>query len=389
MLFFGQQVAQRQLGALVLREVDDDLVALGHPVPEVGDHLRLGHEAGVGPDHDHRHRGATVVHLQGVGARHRRVEDPEPVLPRLHVHHRPRHAVDQEDVTVDPGLAVVVEDEAPVGREGRVTQYHGHVVHRRRRVGTAGDPEAGLDGVVQDVHRRQPVVGVLRGVVHAVVVVPERASRLAVRVEVGLHLAGEGDVGRVAVVLRQRRGAVQVGRGRPLPRVRRVLRGHLRVLVRRGRRPLQAVGLPHHHGAALVHPQRRAGHEAVVAEDRRLEARQDLQHPERLHHVVAGVPAGDPVRALHVPPARRPRLRRPDERERELGGQLARGHPARGRLRQAGSFQWQGEGRSPHHADLEQVAARQIHGVFPPFYSARPPKRPPRGAASVSLLDRG
>ena len=92
-----------------------------------------------------------------------------------------------------------------VGGEHGVVDGHGHVVDALGQV-------ALLHAVVQVVLRGEAAVGVLGGVVHAVVVVPERPGVLEVRVPVVLVLPGVRDVVGVAVVLRERCGPVQVGR---------------------------------------------------------------------------------------------------------------------------------------------------------------------------------
>ena len=100
MLFFGLRVLQHDpLAGLVLREVDDDLVALGHAVPEAGHRSAA---SGIRPPSVP----ITVIGVAGVerplvGAGDRGVEDPEAVLAPLDLHHRPRHAVDQDHVAVD------------------------------------------------------------------------------------------------------------------------------------------------------------------------------------------------------------------------------------------------------------------------------------------------
>jgi hypothetical protein len=190
------------LARLVLGEVDDDLVALGHADAEVVDRLRVGHEAAVGADDGQRLSG---VQREVEGAADRRVEEPEAVLARLHRHQRPRLAVGQDDVAVDPGLAVVVDDQLAAALEHRVLERHRHVVAAVR------DRQRELVLVVQDVLAGEAHVGVLGRDVHAVVVVPERAGVLLVRVPVVLVLPGVRDVRGVAVVLGQRAGPVQVG----------------------------------------------------------------------------------------------------------------------------------------------------------------------------------
>ena len=134
---------------------------------------------------------------------------------------RPRLTVDQHDVAVEARVALVVVHEAAVGGEHLVRDHDRQVVVALR------DRQRVLELVAHEVHRGQAHVGVLGRVVHAVVVVPERARLLVVRELVGLALADPGDVAGVAVVLRLRGRAVQVGRRPGLVAPVRVLRRQL------------------------------------------------------------------------------------------------------------------------------------------------------------------
>ena len=246
------QVEQLELGARgVLREVDDDLVALGHADPQLRGGLHLRHQAAVRTDHADR---CAVAHLQPVAAGDRRVEHPEAVLALVDLEVRPRHAVDQDDVAPQAGVARVVVAELAVRAEHLVRQDErqvellGDAVRGERLAAELPlrDAQALLDVVVQVVLRGQAHVGVLGGVVHAVVVVPERPGVLLVRVDVPLGLADLRDVAGVPVVLRLRRRAVQVRRG---PRVVVEERVHGRQLVR----------LHHRERRAALGVDRRAG----------------------------------------------------------------------------------------------------------------------------------
>ena len=186
--------------------------------------------------------------------------------------------------------------------------------------------------------REQPVIGVLGGVMDAVVVVPQRSSRLEVRVVVVLELARVGDVARVAVELRQRRRAVQVHRRPRLVAERRVDIG-------------QRVDVSHDRLAALVDLDRRARHRAVVGEEHRLEPRHDLDRrgPHR-DAVVVG-------RGI-LP------YRLGDRRNRELGRErhreLARRHPVVERgLARHDLGQWQRQRCAGEQPDLDEISAAQ------------------------------
>ncbi len=258
-------VAQHDAGpGRVLREVDDHLVALGDTVPEAPHRDRCRDQPGVGGDDGHR---PEVAQGPVVGPRHRGVEDPEPVLAARHLHHRPRHPVDGDDVAVEALLVVVVEQQAAVGVEHPVAHDEGDVVR------TVGDGQRPFELVPHLVLPGEAHVDVLGGVVEPVVVVPEGARRLPVRVLVVLVGARVGDVAGVAVVLREGRGPVQVDR-RP---------GGVAQL-RVDRR--QVVDLSHHGPAAAHHLERRARDLSVVTPHRSPEARDHLDqgglhgHPE-------------------------------------------------------------------------------------------------------------
>jgi hypothetical protein len=114
----------------------------------------------------------------------------------LDLHHGPRLAVDQDHIAVKARLAVVVEQQLAGVREDRVPHDEGHLVSALR------DRQVSLLLVADDVEGRQPHVGVGGGDVDTVVVVPERARVVGVRVAVVLELPRLRDVVGVAVVLR-------------------------------------------------------------------------------------------------------------------------------------------------------------------------------------------
>ena len=195
-----------------------------------------------------------------------------------------------------------------------------------------------------EVHRGQAHVGVLRRVVHAVVVVPERAGLLVVRVLVVLDLPGHGDVAGVPVVLRQRGRAVQVDRR---PR----LVAPLRVLGR------QVVAHGEAERRAAAGEDRRAGCDAVVAEDRGLDAGKD-------HGVLHLLRDGDRPAAPAVDDRRHRERQRVGPRDlllRDLGRGLRPHDPLEG----------QGDRRRPQRRHPQHVPARhcwRCHGL--PYISA-------------------
>ena len=235
-------------------------------------------------------------------------------------------------------MALVVVHELAVGGE--------HLVRddERQVVGALGDRQAVLDLVAQQVHRGQSHVGVLGGVVDAVVVVPEHPGVLRVRVVVDLVLAGAGDVAGVAVVLRLGRRSVQVHGGPRLVAPLRV-RGRQRVRHLDGDRP------------ALARQDGGAGRDAVVAEDRGLDRRQDLREALFLGDVVERH-VGDPVEALGG--ALRLGDRRYHERRHVRLGQQARRDPG-GALRADRLLERQRDGRRAERRHLEHVPSRQAH----------------------------
>ena len=328
------------LAGLVLREVDDDLVALGHADLHVRAGLRRRHQAAVRADHGERLAG---VERQVVRARDRRVEDAEAVLARLDVHPRPRHAVDEDDVAVDPVLVVVVDDEVAVLLEHRVLE------DQRLVVVTVRDRQGALGVRVQDVLRGEAHVGVVRGDVDAVVVVPERAGVLDVRVLVVLERARRRDVARVAVVLRQRARPVEVGRGPDVVAELRMAVG-------------QRADLAHDGLAVLVDVDGRPRGHAVVAPDRRLAVRQDL----RLHLLLGD---REVVRVADGHLRRRQR-RLPAHGERRR--QLALRQAVRdGELRTSDALGRQHQCCAAEQTHLQQVTTAEIHDSLRVFSAGR------------------
>ena len=341
------------LARLVLREVDDDLVALGHPDLDVGAGLRRRHQAAVGADHDERLAG---VEREVVRARDRRVEDAEAVLARLDLHPRPRHPVDQDDVAVDPVLVVVVDDEIAAVLEHRVLEDQRHVVL------TVRDRQGALGVGVHDVLRGEAHVGVVRRDVDAVVVVPERAGVLDVRVLVVLERARRRDVARVAVVLRQRARPVKVRRGPDVVTELRMTVG-------------QRADLAHDGLAVLVDVDRRPRRHPVVAPDRRLAVRQDL----RLHLLLGD---REVVRIAHGHLRRRQR-RLPAHGERRR--QLALRQTIRDReLRASDALGRQHQCCAAEQTHLQQVTTTEIHDSLQVFSAGRGGR-----GVGVQVSDRG
>jgi hypothetical protein len=281
--------------------------------------------------------GALFAELHPVAAGDRRVEHPEAVEPLLHLEVRPRHPVDQDDVAPQAGVAGVVVAELAVRGEHLVGQDQRQVVlvvglPARGEV-PLRDGQPRLDVVVQVVLRREPHVGVLRGVVHAVVVVPEGPRVLLVRVDVALGLADLGDVAGVPVVLRLRRRAVQVRRGPGVVAPERVRRGQLVGLHDRERRTALGVDRRPGSGRPL------AGE--PIAEDRGLVPGQDRHLPRALLE-------GDGAAAAPVD----------DRRDRErlgVGGRKpARRDLAHG-LRTDDALEGECERRCPQRGELQHV----------------------------------
>ena len=281
---------------------------------DVGHRLRHGHQPAVGGDDGH-----LVAGVEGVAERPRdaRVQDAEAVLAPLHLHHRPRTTVDGDHVAVHARIVVQREQQLTVALEHHVAQDQRHVVL------ALGQRQALVFGVGHVVLRQQPVVDVFGRVVHAVVVVPEGARPLEVRVHVVLVLPRPGDIAGVAVERRQRCRTVQVHRG-PLLVAQCLVHGG------------QVVEEPSHDRAALGGLDGRPRHRAVVRVHLGLEARDDLLgdlgHPDL---VVVGLGVGS-IRHCN---------RRHGERRRERLGQLAGSHAS-----------------GDHRAGTDRALRRQCHG---------------------------
>ncbi len=303
-------------------------------MPEAGHSLRRRHQAGVGRDDPH---GSAVVEIPRVGAGHRGVEDPEAVLTTRDPHHRPRHPVDADDVAVEALLVAAVEEQGAVGVEHQVRDDEGHVVLTvRNRQGT-------LERVMHLVLPGQTHVDVLRSVVEPVVVVPEGARRLPVRVAVVLPVTGVGDVAGIAVVLRQGGRPVQVDRGpRRVPELR----------VNGG----QVVDLTHHDLAAALRVEGGTRDRPVVPPHRRGQPGDHLDRRRpHLDPVVVGGRVG-PHRSHH---------RWDPERQGERRRQSALGDPVREHQRLGdGPLQGQRHGRPSQHREFHDVSSCQFH--YPP-----------------------
>ena len=240
----------------------------------------------------------------------------------------------------------------PSGGEHRVLDDEWHVV------GAARQPEAPLQVVVQLVHGREAEVGVLRRDADSVVVVPERARGMVVRVVVVLPLPGLDDVAGVAVVFRQRGRPVQVHR-----RIRRVAE---RRMHRRERVDLLDDDRP----VPLRHD-RRAWRDAVVAEDRRLLARQDLDQGLLLDEAV--------VVGRRVRPHRRQHGRGAEgqtERRRQAAGR----HAVRAAPPAAPANRSSGRRRPALPSAPSLRASRRVNG-FDRYTSCSIPERGPRPAS--------
>ncbi len=341
----------------VLREVDEQLVPLGAGVPVLADAGRSRHQAAIGPD-DRELRVVRQVQPQRPGDR--RVEDAEPVDPSGDLHVGPRLAVDEDDVAPQAREVVVLVGQLAVRGEHRVVDGQADVVRTLGQV-------ALLDAVVQVVLRGQSAVGVLRRVVHAVVVVPERPGVLEVGVPVVLVVPGLRDVVRVAVVLRQGRRAVQVGRRAEAVAPLRVGRGepvddpHLdRQAAVGGVRPVDVDDR-----AGDAH---RALHAVVVdvgvPVHRGLEARQDVRLGLLLDHREEAVLAPGAVlqRALQDAATQlRTRRELGGERLGGVGGRQGADRPGRG-----GAAERQHQAAADdERAAQEELAAAEAHRAPP------------------------
>jgi hypothetical protein len=87
-------------------------------------------------------------------------------------------SVDQEPVPQDAvQIEQVEEDLASARVDHLVVEHHGDVVLREARQMETRQLVTGILIVEEQIHPRQALVGVLGGVVDAVVVVPERVQR--------------------------------------------------------------------------------------------------------------------------------------------------------------------------------------------------------------------
>src|SRR5438552_8043293 len=225
-------------------EVDDHVGALGHAEPDALDSDRLGQEVAVAGDLPEQVVGAQVRQIgqeELVEPRWSGVQPAEPVPARADVQHRLDLAVDRELVAQDAVQVEQVEKQEACPRiEALVGKYHGDVERGEARQMEAGVLVAGVELVEEEVEPGQPFVDVLRGEVHAVVVVPERAHRLVdvaaggrvdawrglvvredsgqdVRVVLVVEVSALEEVARVAIALRRRVTVVQVSADRRQP----------------------------------------------------------------------------------------------------------------------------------------------------------------------------
>ena len=212
-------------------------------------------QAAVAGDLEHR---APLAEAQRVGAGVGAVEEAQPVAAALDGHARRDGAVDEERVAAEAEVDVLLVAERAVLVERVIGDHDRHVEL------ALGQVELGLQLVLEHVHGDEPVVHGLRRAPVRVIVVPERGGVLIVGVVVVERAAGRDDVHRMAVVGGRHVAAVQVHVG--LER--------------------QRVLLAHDGLAALAGADRRAGVDAFVAVDRRLEAGQDLRHALADRHLV-------------------------------------------------------------------------------------------------------
>ncbi|CAB4819361.1 unannotated protein [freshwater metagenome] len=272
----GQQLARRSAAArllatvghedlrarLELREVDDHVETLAHAMLEVRHVDRARQQVAVVGDDRHRQVGRTrraLAHPPPEEAARAAVVNADAVLARLHLEVRLDRAVHRV-LVADRAIQAREREEVHAPRvELAVVEHHRHVelvreagcVLRMAREAQARGPRnglvAGIDFVIDRGRAEQARVHVLRGEVVLVVVVPQRAERLAVvaahagagghealvdaRVQVRVVVVPEPArvvvVQRAAIALGRRVVVVQVrahGRGAKAQRGHRILR---------------------------------------------------------------------------------------------------------------------------------------------------------------------
>ena len=165
-----------------MREIDDDVRALGGREHEPVEDDRMLEEALVGAD---EHERQARLERERIEARVRAVQEAQPVAPRLDRRERPEHAVHDDRRAELLGLDARVrragvrgmrgDDELAVRREGPVLD------EERDLVGAGGKPEPVLVLVADQVEAREPGADVEPRQPERVVVVPERGGFLVVR----------------------------------------------------------------------------------------------------------------------------------------------------------------------------------------------------------------
>lgn len=192
----------------VLREVDDDVRALGRREREGRASVWPGHQAEVGADLDEVASGVEgQLEPTGVAG----IEDAQPVAGCVDVGPRPGRTAHEHDVAEQTPVVAGVDDavghgidELGVLAEAAVGDDEGQLTLIARQ------PQVLLGRVAQHECPGHAGVDVRTREVHRVVVVPERRRALVERVLVDPGGARPDEVRRVAVVLRRHDAAVQV-----------------------------------------------------------------------------------------------------------------------------------------------------------------------------------
>ena len=175
-----QPVLEHDLRALGnVAEIHDDLDPLGRRDHHAAAREREFEEPALGADLRER---LAVGQEQFVETRIGAIEDPEAILPALDAQERLHRAVHQERVAEEAVVLVRVVEQRTVAIEHAILNDQPHVVRRARQL----QPVRAGTGLIArivvgiaDVEPGQPAIDILRGEIHEMVVIPERALRLA------------------------------------------------------------------------------------------------------------------------------------------------------------------------------------------------------------------
>ena len=205
-------VEEIQPGAgLVLREVDDHVVPLGHPAGDNRALHRSRQQVAVVGDLNQRR---AVTEREAVEARRAAVEQAEAVLPRLDVEVRPNLAVHRELVAQDAVKIEEVVDELPAGVEHLVAEHERHVVRSARQLESARVQfVAAIERIEEAVASREAGVNILSGEILPVVVIPQRVHALRRVVDFGRR---RETIQRVRIVVVPARARLEEVPGKPI-----------------------------------------------------------------------------------------------------------------------------------------------------------------------------